>query len=263
MLRFLSFGSGSCGNCYYLEYGADGVIIDAGVGIRAMKRHFLTYGINQGRIKAVFLTHDHADHVSAAASLAACLRVPVYATAAAHKRINENRRIPAKIPPPLARIVEEEVPVFIGGLAVCAFDVPHDSPGCSGYAVTAGGKSFVIITDCGSVTAGIARRVREADFLVLETNYDPDMLRAGRYPDRLKKRIAGAEGHLSNADAAALLAGEKPPRLRQLFLCHLSENNNTPQAAARAVGEALRSYGAETDLHVLARRRPTGFFRLA
>ena len=98
MLRFLSFGSGSSGNCYYLESDGESIIIDAGVGIRTLKKYFHDYGINQAKIKSIFVTHDHTDHVAAVPALAAYLHVPVYATPIVHERINTNFRIRNKIP---------------------------------------------------------------------------------------------------------------------------------------------------------------------
>ena len=262
MLRFLSFGSGSSGDCYYLESDGESIIIDAGVGIRTLKKYFHDYGINQAKIKSIFVTHDHTDHVAAVPALAAYLHVPVYATPIVHERINTNFRIRNKIPKPLVRVVEKEDSIQVGSFTVCAFNVPHDSADCSGYTVSAGGKNFVIVTDCGRVTDRIVRSVHEADYLVLETNYDREMLQNGRYPHYLKKRIVSSVGHLSNDMAARLLADEKPKRLQQLFLCHLSENNNTPQIVAQVIDEALRSYASEAVFHVLARRKPTGFFEL-
>lgn len=262
MLRFLSFGSGSSGNCYYIESDGEAIIIDAGIGIRTIKKYFSTYGINQSCIKSIFITHDHTDHVAAVASLAIYLRIPVYATKMVHGRINTNYRIRNKIPGQFVRFIEKENPVSVGNFRICAFNVPHDSADCSGYTVCAGGGKFVIVTDCGNVTDCIVNRIHEADYLVLESNYDTVMLQNGKYPYHLKKRILSSVGHLSNEAAAQLLQNERPERLKHLFLCHLSENNNTPEVVMAKMEKALGVYDRKIPFHVLARRRPSGFFVL-
>ncbi len=260
MLRFLSFGSGSSGNCYLLESSEGSILIDAGVGYRKIKKYLVEYGVNSAKIAAIFLTHDHTDHISAVSSLSAYLKIPVYATSSVHHRVKTNFRIHVKLPAKFVMPIEKYIPIGICGFTVEAFDVPHDSADCSGYTICYGDKRFVIVTDCGRITDEVRQRAQEADYLVLESNYDTQMLESGPYPLHLRKRIAGATGHLSNGETADFLRSGTFPNLKRLFLCHLSENNNTPELAEMAASKALE--GSEVKLHVLDRRKVNGYFDL-
>lgn len=260
MLRFISFGSGSSGNSYLLESSEDSILIDSGVGYRKMKKYFAAYGVNCEKIRAIIVTHDHTDHISAVSSMAIYLRVPVLATSIVHHRISTNYRIHTKIPSSQVRIVEKYMPVAVGGFTVEAFDVPHDSADCSGYTITYGDRNFVIVTDCGHITDEIERRANAADYLVLETNYDQDMLDNGPYPYLLRKRISSAVGHLSNSAAADFLSTHSLKYLKHLFLCHLSENNNTLESVKDAIDNVMK--GRDVRYDILERHKVCGFFEL-
>lgn len=260
MLKFLSFGSGSSGNCYLLETSENSILIDAGVGYRKMKKHFAEYGVNQEKISAILLTHDHTDHISAVSGLAIYLNVPVYATEIVHHRIRTNYKIHRKLPKELVKPIEKYKPFGIGAFTIEAFDVPHDSADCSGYTICHGDKRFVLVTDCGNITDEVSARALEADYLVFESNYDPQMLENGPYPMYLRRRITCPTGHLSNTEAADFFRGGNFPNLRQIFLCHLSENNNTHELAKAAISQALS--GKNIPYHILDRRKVNGFFEL-
>lgn len=261
MFRFLSFGSGSSGNSYLLESPEGSIIIDAGVGYRKMKKYFAEYGVNREKIKAIFLTHDHTDHIAAVSSLATYLNAPVSATSIVHQRINTNFRIHRKLPPKLVSVIEKYKPVSVCGFTIEAFDVPHDSADCSGYTVAYGGRKFVLITDCGHITDEVRARGAEADYLVIESNYDQDKLESCPYPMHLRQRIAASGvGHLSNQATAELLRNGNFPNLREVFLCHLSENSNTRELAEASVSAALSA--KHIPFHILERRAVCGFFEL-
>lgn len=260
MLKFLSFGSGSSGNCYLLESSEESILIDAGVGYRKVKKYFSEYGVNQEKISAIFLTHDHTDHISAVSGLAIYLKISVFATEIVHQRINTNFRIHKKLPKNLVKPIQKLQPVKIGAFTVEAFDVPHDSADCCGYTITYNDKRFVLITDCGKITEEVSSRALEADYLVLESNYDPQMLETGPYPLHLRRRIACSTGHLSNTETAEFLRDNSFANLRQLFLCHLSENNNTHELVDSAVSQALQD--KNVPYHILDRRKVNGFFEL-
>ncbi len=260
MLRFLSFGSGSSGNCYLLESSESSILIDAGVGYRKMKKYFVEYGVNMEKIAAIFLTHDHTDHISAVSSMSMYLKVPVYATEIVHHRVRTNYRIHVKLDKERVNIIEKYKPVGVGGFTLEAFDVPHDSADCSGYTVCYGDKRFVLITDCGRITDEVKRRALEADYLVIESNYDSHMLETGPYPMNLRNRISCPTGHLSNNETADFLNGNDFAELKQVFLCHLSENNNMPELVNAAISQALQT--KNVPFHVLDRRKVNGFFTL-
>jgi len=266
MLRFISFGSGSSGNCYYLYTDTDGLLIDAGVGVRTLKKHFRDYGLSLVKIHHVLITHDHADHIKCIGSLSGEYHLPVYATRLVHQGIDRNYCISRKIPPELRHYVEPGVSVQIGEFRVTPFHVPHDSSDNVGYMIEASGVTFCLITDVGMVTDEISRYISRADYLVLEANHDPEMLAHGPYPQHLKERITSGQGHLSNNACGKAIAEHMGQNLRYVWLCHLSEENNHPELARKTVESILRSYGIvagkDFALEVLKRTMPTGIFEL-
>ena len=266
MLRFISFGSGSSGNCYFLYTENDGLIIDCGVGIRALKKAFYNYGLHTSQIKHILITHDHADHVKSVSSLASSCNCSVYTTELVHEGIQRNWCVRKKLEPSQKRIVEKDMELRIGEFTVKPFSVSHDSVDNVGYEIYAEGVTFVIITDCGSVTDIVKEHISKANYLVIEANYDPEMLAEGPYPQHLKERIASSRGHMSNQDCGKSLAENATPDLRHVWLCHLSEENNHPELARKTVESELRSYGLipgkDFMLDVLKRLTPSGVFEL-
>lgn len=266
MLKFLCLGSGSSGNGYYLWTDAGGILIDVGLGIKTLKRHFQTFGFSFTKVQAVFITHDHADHIKSVGKLAMEYGLPIYSTALVHEGISRNYCVSPRVHPDCRFIIEKDQPIVIGDFTVTPFQVPHDSLDCVGYRVEACGVRFCLITDVGHVTDRIKEEVSEANYLVLESNHDHEMLMAGPYPAYLKGRIAGPTGHLSNSEAAELLALSSSPALRHVWLCHLSEENNHPELARKTVDSILRSFGivpgVDFQLDVLRRKVPSEIYRL-
>ncbi len=243
MFKFICLGSGSSGNCYLLFSENYGILIDAGIGIRILKKHLRTFGMGLDRIKAVLITHDHADHIKAAGYLSKDYNVPIYATHEVHQGIDRNYCVTTKIQGPNRVEIQKNVPFQIEDLEIMAFDVPHDSSDNVGYSVSFEGKTFCLITDAGAPTLEMEEQIKNADYLVLESNHDTDMLMMGPYPAHLKGRISGGRGHLSNRQAAELLARSVSEKMKQVWLCHLSEENNHPELAKKTMDSVLRSYG--------------------
>lgn len=266
MLRFISIGSGSSGNCYYLFTETDGLLIDVGVGIRGMKKYFRDYGLSLSRVRHILITHDHADHIKSVGSLSNEQYLPVFATQIVHKGIDRNYCVTKKVNADLRRYVEPEVPQQVGEFIVTPFTVPHDSSDNVGYEIVAGDTVFCIITDVGQVTDSIAQRISRANYLVIEANHDVEMLMNGPYPLHLKKRIVSGNGHLSNTACGKAIAQNLREHLRHVWLCHLSEENNHPELARKTIESVLRSYGiivgTDIQLDVLKRTMPTGIFDL-
>lgn len=264
MLKFFCLGSGSSGNSYYLWTEEGGILIDAGLSVKTIKRHFQNAELPIGHIKAVFVTHDHADHIKAVGRLAQEFELPIFATERVHEGIARNYCVSPRLRAEAKRFIEKDQPINIANMTVTAFDVPHDSNDCCGYRVESQGVRFCLITDVGHITERIKDEVSAANFLVLESNHDREMLMAGPYPAYLKGRISGPNGHLSNIEAAELLAGSSTPTLRHVWLCHLSEENNHPELARKTVETTLRSYGiicgADFNLDVLKRRMPSSIY---
>ncbi len=266
MLQFISFGSGSCGNCYYLSDGENAILIDAGVGIRRLKRNMRDYGLNFATIKAIFITHDHADHIKAAGHVSNEMQIPVYTTEAIHQGMMRNYNALKKVDDTYKRYIEAETPVDIGGMRVTAYKLPHDATENLGYTIETGGKTFTIMTDVGTPTPQMKDLIGRSNYLVIEANYDEEMLRTGKYPPHLKERITCGTGHLSNTQTADSLAENFNEHLSHIWLCHLSEENNHPELARKTIEFRLRSYGLiegkDYSLEVLRRKIPTGTFEL-
>ncbi len=243
MLKFISFGSSSSGNCYYLATEKAQILVDAGVGMRTLKHSLKEKGLLLSDIDAVFITHDHADHIKAVGNLAHDYKLPVYATEEVHRGINRNYCVTTKLTPEYVRVIQKMQTTQIGDMRITAFSVPHDSSDCVGYRIETDEEVFLLITDVGHATEGIQQEVAQANYIVLEANHDVSMLMDGPYPAYLKGRIRSGRGHLSNADSAQLIAEHASPALRCVWLCHLSEENNHPELARKTYETVLREYG--------------------
>lgn len=267
MLKFISLGSGSSGNCYYLQTDNDAMLIDAGVGIRAVKSHLHDYGLNLNSVKHIMVTHDHADHIKAVGVISSEYNIPVYATREVHVGIQRNYCVPKKIPSENCRLIEKDVRMKIGDFYVTPFAVPHDSSGNVGFRIEAEGVVFCLMTDVGHVTEQMQQYIGEANYLVIEANYDTEMLHGGAYPAHLKSRIDGPTGHLSNRACGEALANHATANLKHVWLCHLSEENNHPVLALKTIEQTLRSYGIvmgkDFVVEDLKRKTPSELYELA
>lgn len=255
-IRFISLGSGSSGNCYYLGTDHYGILIDAGIAARTIKKELKGLGISMESLRAVFVTHDHADHIKALGGLGEKLHIPIYTTRRIHEGINRSYCMTEKLLTS-ARYLEKEQPMQLEDFCIENFEVPHDGTDNVGYFITAGDKHFAFLTDLGEITDTAARYIRQANYLVLEANYDRDMLRMGPYSEHLKRRIASRTGHLCNADTARFLADNITPRLKYIWLCHLSKDNNHPELAYKTVEMALQDKGIQVgkDVELCALKR--------
>ena len=263
---FCSLGSGSCGNCYYLGTLTDAILIDAGIGIRRMLKYLTDYGLKRDTIRGILLTHDHCDHVKSAAAFSEKLGVPVYATATVHEGVQKNKFIGKKIKPENRRDIELGTTLQIGDFSIESFPIPHDSAANTGYTIRVGETVFSLMTDVGYATEDVNKAICRSTHVVLEANYDPEMLRTGPYPYPLKLRIANGMGHLSNLQTAEALIKNMHEGLKDVWLCHLSAENNNPELALSTVASMLNGAGYEvgTDLQlaVLNREKPTGVFTI-
>lgn len=242
-LYFCSFGSGSSGNSCYVGSAEGGLLVDVGIRAEEIERGLASNGVDMKHVKGVLLTHDHADHVKY-----------VYALLRNHRHLKlfcTNRVLNGMLRKHSIskRIKEYHIPIFkeipfkMMDFEITAFDVPHDGSDNMGFSIEFDDRRFVIATDLGEVTARARHYMSQATYLMIESNYDAQMLRLGRYPEYLKARIAGGFGHLDNRQTAAFLKEIINPGLNHIFLCHLSKDNNTPEIALRTTREALQSKG--------------------
>jgi phosphoribosyl 1,2-cyclic phosphodiesterase len=247
MIRFKSLGSGSSGNATVVQArGGTHVahlLVDCGLGIRELDKRLGVAGMMADQIDAIFITHEHGDHIGCARQLALRERIPVYMSEGTHAAIGEPDF------EGLLRLACDGVVFEVGGLQVRPFTVPHDAREPLQLTCTDGDTRFAVITDLGHVSAHVLQEVAGCATLLLECNHDEAMLMASSYPPFLKRRVSGAYGHLANS-AAALLAQSvlASGKLRQVVAAHLSEQNNTPALAREALAQALAC--APGDIHV-------------
>lgn len=264
-LKFLSLASGSSGNCYYLGTDEYGILMDAGIGIRSIKKILKENNIEPEQIMAAFITHDHIDHIKSAGRLGEKYGIPVYATQRVHAGLENSKRIGEKLNL-YRRIIEKEEPVCIRDFKITAFEVPHDASDCVGYSVDYKHQKWVLATDVGHINDTAGGYIRRANHLVIEANYDREMLHCGNYPEYLKQRIAGGNGHLCNSETAGFLAANFDLHLKNIWLCHLSQENNHPDLAYKTVEMAMGAYGIrigkDVNLNVLKRSAPSEMFLL-
>ena len=266
-MKFISLGSGSSGNCYLLQSGETSILLDAGISIRSLKKYLKDLDMSlEDDVSAVFVTHDHADHIKSVGNIANECGKTIYATQLVHEGIACNRCLKIQVPANRMAFVEKGKPIEIGNFRVTPFDVPHDSRDCVGYVVEADGVRFCLVTDVGHVTDTIREQVGLANYLVLESNHDVNMLLMGKYSAFLKDRISSDKGHLNNEQAAYLLAESATPQLRHVWLCHLSEENNHPVLARKTAEAVLRQHGiipgVDFELDILKRKTPSEFYSL-
>ena len=245
-LRFVSFGSGSVGNCAYLGTPSAGLLLDAGVDNNKVEAAFADNGINPDTIAGILLTHDHSDHVRYAYALLRRHRAwKLFATPKAMNGLLRRHSISRRIAD-YHHPIYKEFPFECGPFRITAFETSHDGTDNAGYFIEAMGTTFVLATDTGTITSRADHYIRQAHHLMIEADYDADMLRRGPYTERLKARIASTIGHLCNDDTARYLASVAAGGLlRNVFLCHLSHINNTPATALSTVRTALEQAGIE------------------
>ena len=253
---FFSLGSGSSGNCYYLGNGSYGILIDAGIGMRTIKKRLLENGIDLATIRAVLVTHDHLDHIKSIGALGEKSHIPVYTTRKVHRGIEGCRFVQDKLNGS-RRYIEKGEPFHIEDFTITAFDVPHDSTDHNGFFFQFANQTLTLATDVGTITEEIATYARKTNHLIIESNYDEEMLRNGHYPYMLKQRITCGTGHLSNRQTGEFLAGIYNERLRNIWLCHLSGDNNHPELAYKTIEQHLTQkgikIGGDVALRVLKR----------
>lgn len=237
-LAFASAGSGSRGNATVIRNGKTTVLVDCGFSLTEMKRRLARLEVEPESIAAILVTHEHGDHISGVSRLAAQWNLPVLASRGTLNAPNF-RSLPGTV-----RELDDQ-PFAIGDLEVTPLIVPHDAAEPRQFLFSDGALRLAVLTDLGHVTPYLLEKLSGVTGLLLECNHDASLLESGPYPPALKARVGGAWGHLSNAQAAALLSGCDLSGLRAIALAHLSEQNNRPELAQIAVATALGCRPAE------------------
>ncbi len=241
-LIFRCFASGSSGNCYYLGSRHEGILIDAGISARTIRSNLLDMGLDFSNIQGILITHDHADHIRAVGTLGERFHIPIYGTSLIHSGIDKNYGVTEKLRSS-RRFFNLGEPFEICGMTVNTISISHDSTQCVSYLIDAVGTRFMIATDVGCVDEQLEEAVETAQHIVIEANHDEQLLLNGPYPSYLKSRILSETGHMSNFTCGRLLAEHHSPDLKNVWLCHLSKENNEPEVAYNTVKECLQQVG--------------------
>ncbi|MEX1238355.1 MAG: MBL fold metallo-hydrolase [Cyclobacteriaceae bacterium] len=247
-----SLNSGSNANCYYLGNQEEAILVDGGLSCRETEKRLKRLGLSVKKIKAIFVSHEHGDHVHGIPALSRKYRLPVYITPETFR----NGRL--EIKEDLVFGLHAYQPVKIGNLSVTAFPKLHDACDPHSFLVECSSVRVGIFTDIGLPCEHVIRHFEQCHAAFLEANYDEAMLANGSYPIYLQNRIRGHKGHMSNEQALELFARHKPPFMSHLFLSHLSRNNNSP----KLVKNSFRRIAGRTEIVIASRDRETRLYHI-
>ena len=236
MLRFASLASGSSGNCLVAEASGTVVMLDCGLTLTETERRLERAGLAPSQLSAILVTHEHGDHACGVFDFAAAHRITVYLTHGTLAAMKAEGKVLDGVK---VVVVNGRQAFFIDGMQVQPFTVPHDAREPVQYVLSDGASKLGVITDVGTPTAHVAQMLSGLDALVLECNYDREMLWSGAYPKWLKERIAGPFGHLDNRESERLLGALDRSRLKHVIGAHLSQHNNRPELARAALARAM------------------------
>lgn len=256
-MKIMTIASGSSGNCIYIGSEKRNILIDAGIPMRRIEAGLAEAGLSAQDLDAVFVTHEHSDHISGLGSLIRKYDLPAYMTEGTHRAIVEKRLI-GKVEEDFFRIVSPDYSYNLGDLDVEPFSVSHDAAQPVMYKVADAGSSAAVVTDLGEYDKGLVERLAGLDAVLLETNHDIRMLQTGPYPYYLKQRIMSSRGHLSNEAAAELLGEIYSDRLKKVILGHISKTNNYDELAYETIRVQSKFIGCDADISVAPHDRNSG-----
>lgn len=257
MLTMTTLASGSSGNAALVSCGGTHILLDAGISARRITTGLCQLGVDPERLTAIFITHEHQDHIAGLQVLTKKLRVPIVSTNPTCAELA--RKAPNTLD--LLRSQEAGSGLQVGRLWVESFATPHDAAGSVGYAISGDGGKLVLCTDLGHTTPEVMAAAADCDLILCEANHDAEWVRSGPYPYYLKERILGERGHLSNESGAELAIHAVEHGARTVVLGHLSSENNTPAHAYETVSRRMRGAGIdpESDIHLsVAPRKELG-----
>ena len=253
MARFCTLFSGSSGNCTYIGGAAGGILIDAGSNAKQIRLALESAGIEPDSIKAIFITHEHTDHISGLRVFASRQKTAVYCSAGTLSALEKQGNVDGGVN---ARVIDYGG-AEAAGMLVTPFYTSHDCRQSNGYIVkTADGRKLAIATDLGYVSDEVRAAMQGSDLVMLESNHDVGMLRNGSYPYHLKRRIMGNTGHLSNEACAAELPELVRSGVTRIILAHLSRENNLPELALQESRCTLQQSGMTENLDYILRAAP-------
>ncbi len=251
-LYITSLNSGSNGNCYYIANEQEAVLIDVGISCKETEKRMLRLGLNMHKVKAIFISHEHSDHIKGLEVLSKKYKLPVYITDATLKnsRLNLNSLN--------VQSFQSSQTIMIGNLAVTAFVKFHDAADPYSFVVNGNNINIGVFTDIGHCCENVVTYFKQCHAVFLESNYDDQMLTQGIYPHHLKQRIRSNRGHLSNVQALELFKNHKPDFMNLLILSHLSKDNNCPVL----VNDLFTEHAKGTRIIVASRHQETEVFHI-
>ncbi|MDR1913900.1 MAG: MBL fold metallo-hydrolase [Clostridiales bacterium] len=252
-VKFCPLLSGSSGNCTYVGYNDTHILVDAGSSGKQIEFGLRDIDVDPRDLSAIFVTHEHSDHISGIGIMSRRYNLPIYASPFTWRYLKRHMTA-GKIHEDLTRVVEPGIKFHVGDISALPFQIPHDASQPVGYSIFADDHKLTIATDIGHITDCVKDNLARSEVVLLESNHDLDMLINGRYPKILKDRILSDHGHLSNASAGKLLAMVYSPCLRYVYLGHLSEENNRPLIALDTVGSILEAANINTIKLMIADR---------
>jgi phosphoribosyl 1,2-cyclic phosphodiesterase len=262
-LNFCSLSSGSSGNCYYIGNGTHGILIDAGISVSSIRGFLKDMDIPMDSIMGVLITHNHSEHIRGLKVLVKKNNLPVFTTLNVWNSILSHK---LSISRDCIREISLQKKFNLAGFDIEAFPVHHDAPETIGFQISCGDKKMTIATDLGHICETAGSYIKNANLLVIESNYDDQMLENGRYPQFLKARISSDNGHLGNHQTAHYLAGILNENISHICLAHLSINNNTPEKALNTLYEIFSGRGitlnGQPEIAVLNRNIPNEMIKL-
>jgi phosphoribosyl 1,2-cyclic phosphodiesterase len=243
MVSLCAIASGSNGNCYYIGNHSEAIVIDAGISARQMIDRMHKQKLDPSKVKAIFISHEHADHTNGARVMGKRLNIPVYVTPRTYTAMYARQR------PASPRFFEPGTEIKVGSFQIFSFPKNHDAAEPCSFRIVHNGLHVGVFTDIGSPCENVLHHLGHCHALFLEANYDENMLWEGRYPWPLKRRIASEVGHLSNDQAFDLVKNHSGQQLQMVFLSHLSAENNTHEKALERFSELSNKF----DIHLTSR----------
>jgi len=249
-LFITSLNSGSNGNCYYVGNATEAILVDAGISCKETEIRMMRLGLSMGKVKAIFISHEHGDHIRGLKVMAKKYRIPVYITPSTMG--NSKLNLPEEL---VHHFVSHET-VQIGSLQITCFPKIHDAAEPHSFLVSCGEIKVGVFTDLGRVCDQLSLHFQQCHAAFLEANYDEELLQNGKYPYYLKTRISGGMGHLSNKQALELFINSRPDNLSHLLLSHLSKDNNDPEV----VEYMFNQHAQKTMIIIASRHMETPIF---